>query len=137
MTSNDELTMSIQATNKLRRYGKLCKQYVTGLYPRYRKLNVGGKLSLSDEKSFTCYLGLISLQCFVWFLILFHVALFATLIIYKPARIFQFLYNLSQKLKAIRFGWLILASFMGKWMMLLPTKLSLTLCLPLVRMLGR
>jgi golgi apparatus membrane protein TVP38 len=41
--------------------------------------------------------------------------------------IFQFLYNLSQKLKAIRFGWLILGSFMGKWLMLyLLLKLGLT-----------
>lgn len=57
MTSNDELTMSIQATSKLRRYGKLCKQYVTGLYPRYRKLNVGGKLSLSDENPLLATFG--------------------------------------------------------------------------------
>ncbi|KAF8592389.1 Golgi apparatus membrane protein TVP38 [Ramaria rubella] len=89
--------MTSQSANtnrtKLRWCWQMCKHYVSDIYPRYRKLNLVGK-------------------GFVWFLILFHVALFALLVIFRPARIFQFLYNLSQQLKAMRFGWLILGGVM-------------------------
>lgn len=74
--------------------------------------------SYREVKSFSVellsYLSQTSPQCFVWFIILFHVALLALLVIYTPERTFQSLYNLSQKLKVMRFGWLILASVLGE-----------------------
>ncbi|KAF8525348.1 hypothetical protein JB92DRAFT_2877537 [Gautieria morchelliformis] len=39
-----------------------------------------------------------------------HVVVFVILAVYGPAQIFQILYDLSQQLKAMRFGWLILGS---------------------------
>jgi hypothetical protein len=50
MTSNDRLlTMSNPPKSKLQRYSKLCRQYITGIYPWYSKLNIAGKLSLLRE----------------------------------------------------------------------------------------
>ncbi|TDL29433.1 Golgi apparatus membrane protein TVP38 [Rickenella mellea] len=62
-------------------------------FRRYQKLNIVGKL-------------------FVWFLILFHVALAYLLFIFGPSNIAQKLYDLAQELRNYRFGWLILGTFM-------------------------
>jgi hypothetical protein len=104
-------------TSSLRWFLQLCRQYITGLYHRYRRLHIIGKVRSKFNKVvrliFHC--SYFSFQGFVWFLILFHVALFVLLVIYPgPARLFQLLYNLAQKLRAMPFGWLILGSIMGE-----------------------
>ncbi|KZT62894.1 Golgi apparatus membrane protein TVP38 [Calocera cornea HHB12733] len=47
---------------------------------------------------------------FVWFLILFHIALIALLVSVPPDKIFQFLFNQGKALRESRFGWLIVAA---------------------------
>ncbi|QRV72470.1 Golgi apparatus membrane protein TVP38 [Ceratobasidium sp. AG-Ba] len=48
----------------------------------------------------------------VWLLILFHVALIGVFIYVGPDSIFQFLYDMSQKLKAMPAGWVILSGIL-------------------------
>jgi len=78
---------------QLRKLAQEGKRYIASIPSRYQKLNFVGK-------------------SFVWFLVFFHVALFAVLAVFGPARIFQWMYDMSQELKNMRLGWLILATIM-------------------------
>ncbi|KAF8528966.1 Golgi apparatus membrane protein TVP38 [Hysterangium stoloniferum] len=78
---------------QLRRLAQEGKRYFTSIPSRYQRLNFIGK-------------------SFVWFLVLFHIALFAILALFGPTRIFQWVYDMSQELKNMRFGWLILTIIM-------------------------
>ncbi|KAG9094163.1 Tlg2-vesicle protein [Ceratobasidium sp. UAMH 11750] len=76
----------LQAANAVTR------KYCISAYRRYQKLGLFGKT-------------------FVWLLILFHIALIGVFIYVGPDRIFQFLYDTAQKLKAMPAGWVILSAF--------------------------
>lgn len=49
----------------------------------------------------------------LWALALFYVALGTFIIVIGPDRIAQFMYDLAQKIKHLRFGWLILGGLLG------------------------
>ncbi|KAG8746858.1 Tlg2-vesicle protein [Ceratobasidium sp. 414] len=70
------------------------QKYCVGAFRRYQKLGLYGKT-------------------FVWLLILFHVSLISVFIYVGPDRIFQFLYDTAQELKATPAGWIILSAFIS------------------------
>ncbi|KAG9102137.1 Tlg2-vesicle protein [Ceratobasidium sp. 370] len=70
------------------------QKYCVGAFRRYQKLGLYGK-------------------AFVWLLILFHIALIGVFIYVGPERIFQFLYDAAQKLKAMPAGWIILSALIS------------------------
>jgi hypothetical protein len=73
------------------RLAKVAPKY---LWHRYHKLRPWGK-------------------AFIWCSVAFYVALSAFFIIVTPARIFQWLYDLAQRLSHLRLGWLALGGIVG------------------------
>ncbi|KAG8960736.1 Tlg2-vesicle protein [Tulasnella sp. 419] len=68
--------------------------YLTYTLTKYQKAPIAGK-------------------AFVWFLIFAHILLAYLLIVYGPSQIAQTLYNWSQELKKLKYGWLILISIIA------------------------
>ncbi|KIJ56629.1 hypothetical protein M422DRAFT_22781 [Sphaerobolus stellatus SS14] len=69
------------------------KRFAQRIYAKYQQLGPLGK-------------------AFVWFIILIHIAWVIFIIILTPAKFFQWIYDLSQRLKAMPSGWLWLGSAM-------------------------
>lgn len=53
-------------------------------------------------------------KAFVWGAVFFYIALATFFIVVKPSVIFQWLYDLAQKLSHLRFGWLALGGIIGE-----------------------
>lgn len=52
-------------------------------------------------------------KAFFWSLVVFYIVLATVFIVLTPARIFQWFYDLAQKLSSLRFGWLALGGIVG------------------------
>ncbi|KAG8734396.1 Tlg2-vesicle protein [Ceratobasidium sp. 423] len=83
--------MAFDAKRTVQQAGTMVQKYFVGAFRRYQKLNLYGK-------------------AFVWLMIFFHIALAAVLIKFGADKIFQFLYDSAQKLKAMPAGWVILSA---------------------------
>ncbi|KAF9469104.1 Golgi apparatus membrane protein TVP38 [Collybia nuda] len=68
----------------------IIKKYAVFLHRRYKALHVFGKL-------------------FIWLVVLFYICTAAFIIIVKPSRIAQYLYDRARMLAETRYGWLALA----------------------------
>ena len=82
---------SISWTSKSLRFAKDTLKY---LWHRYRNLRPLG-------------------QAFIWCTVAFYIALGTFIIMLTPARIFQWLYDLAQRLSHLRLGWLALGGIIG------------------------
>ncbi|KAJ1308773.1 hypothetical protein OPQ81_004463 [Rhizoctonia solani] len=83
--------MAFDAKRTVQQVGSMMQKYFVGTFRRYQKLNLYGK-------------------AFVWLMIFFHIALATVFIKFGADRIFQFLYDYAQKLKAMPTGWMILSA---------------------------
>jgi hypothetical protein len=66
------------------------------LWRKYRALHPAGKLAIV-------------------FLLLFYISLGTFIVIVRPARIAQYLYDIAQKIARYPYGWLILGAVIGMW----------------------
>ncbi|EUC62303.1 SNARE associated protein [Rhizoctonia solani AG-3 Rhs1AP] len=83
--------MSFDPKRRIQQAGAMAQKYFVGAFRRYQKLNLYGK-------------------AFVWLMIFFHIALVTVFVKFGADRIFQFLYDSAQKLKAMPSGWIILSA---------------------------
>ncbi|CAE6428312.1 hypothetical protein ACGC1H_000700 [Rhizoctonia solani] len=83
--------MPFDPKRRIQQAGAMAQKYFVGAFRRYQKLNLYGK-------------------AFVWLMIFFHITLATVFIKFGADRIFQFLYDSAQKLKAMPSGWIILSA---------------------------
>ncbi|KAH7343674.1 hypothetical protein B0J17DRAFT_625329 [Rhizoctonia solani] len=83
--------MAFDTKRTIQQAGAMAQKYFVGAFRRYQKLNLYGK-------------------AFVWFMIFFHIALVTVFVKFGADRIFQFLYDSAQRLKAMPTGWIILSA---------------------------
>lgn len=86
--------MSTHRTSWAANSWKIAKEIPKHALHRYRNLQPLGK-------------------AFIWATLALYITIVVVFIVITPARIFQWLYDLAQKLSHLEFGWLVLGAIIG------------------------
>jgi hypothetical protein len=120
ITDLDPSLLKATMHRSLRRCVDLWIDILAGTLSRYRKLGLRDKASSTFLAGFIFRnLSYSNHQTMVLLLAVSYAAVLALIFAAGPSKVFQVMYDLSQRLRNMRFGWLILFSIMGLYLLVL------------------